>query len=168
MAIFGKLNRSEDEKGPSSLLPGAPLPAGGSGDDPDVCQVSPSSLLGDEPPRQGYPKEDVTDFTDFCLKTTCTGGTVLGAMNSGFGGPTTVGLGSTVGLNANSNGRYLVVSGQLPNGGDFEKFKIKSTGGYGQAPEPESLALIGIGLLAMLGLRRRSSNTSGRIELTSA
>jgi putative PEP-CTERM system TPR-repeat lipoprotein len=58
LAIFGKLNRAEEEKGPSSLLAGAPLPAGRSEDDPDVCQVSPSSLLGDEPPRPMYSKEE--------------------------------------------------------------------------------------------------------------
>jgi hypothetical protein len=110
---------------------------------------------------------DINDFTNFCLTTTCSG-TSLGAMNSGFGGPTTVGLGSSVGLTTKNTGRYLVVSGQLPNDGNFEKFKIKSTGGYGQAPEPESLALIGIGLLAMLGLRRRSINMTARTELTPA
>jgi hypothetical protein len=65
-------------------------------------------------------------------------------------------------LTEKNTGRYLVVSGQLPASGGFEKFKISSGGGYGHAPEPQSMALIGIGLVAMLGMRRRSSNAKAR------
>jgi hypothetical protein len=58
LALFGKLNRPDEDRGPSSLLPNAPVPADRSGADPDICEVSPSSLLGDEPPRNAYPKEE--------------------------------------------------------------------------------------------------------------
>lgn len=108
------------------------------------------------------------DFNNLCLTTTCSGGTVLGDAGSGFGakaqlsGLTTA---SPMSLpNGNNNtGRYLIVSGQLPSSGGFEKFKISSVGGA-QTPEPQSLALIVIGLAAMFGLRRRSSITRGRTE----
>ncbi|MPZ42220.1 MAG: PEP-CTERM sorting domain-containing protein [Betaproteobacteria bacterium] len=111
---------------------------------------------------------DVGDFNDFCLRSTCSSGTVLGAAGSGFTSSTVLGLASSMSLTGNNSGRYLVVSGQLPSSNGFEKFKVSSAGGYGQAPEPQSLALIGIGLLAMLGLRRRSSITRGRTEPTPA
>jgi PEP-CTERM motif len=104
------------------------------------------------------------DFNNFCLISTCSGGTVLGAAGSGFGSPTTVGAASNMTLSTNNTGRYLVVSGQLPSSGGFEKFKISSAGGYGHAPEPQSLALVAIGLVAMIGLRRRSSSMKSRIE----
>ncbi|MCC6533548.1 MAG: PEP-CTERM system TPR-repeat protein PrsT [Burkholderiales bacterium] len=50
MAIFGPKNHPDSKGSPSDLLAGpANVPARGS-DGPDVCRVSPSSLLGDEPP----------------------------------------------------------------------------------------------------------------------
>ncbi len=105
------------------------------------------------------------DFNNYCLSaTTCTGGTVLGG-SAGFTGPSNlpgVTANTSIPLTTNNTGRYLVVSGQLSTSDGFEKFKISSAGGYGTNPEPQSMALIGIGLLAMLGLRRRSSIARGR------
>lgn len=57
LALSGKLSRSDEGAGPSSLLPDVPAPANRLAPDADICQVSPSSLLGDEPPRV-YAKEE--------------------------------------------------------------------------------------------------------------
>jgi hypothetical protein len=103
-----------------------------------------------------------TDFSKLCLTGTCSSGTLISATGSGFSSGKTVSASSTVSLTEKNTGRYLVVSGQLPASGGFEKFKISSGGGYGHAPEPQSMALIGIGLVAMLGMRRRSSNAKAR------
>jgi putative PEP-CTERM system TPR-repeat lipoprotein len=55
--MFGK-SKSDGIGSPSSLLPETAGPGARSGADPDICEVSPSSLLGDEPPRDPYPKEE--------------------------------------------------------------------------------------------------------------
>ena len=60
--------------------------------------------------------------------------------------------GTKLALDSQAQGRYLVVSGALDgsgSGSDYEKFKIKTV------PTPETISLVGIGLLAMLGMRRR-------------
>ena len=93
------------------------------------------------------------DFNNLCLMTSCSGQTLA---SMGFASATASGLSTGSSKDVTTqNGRYLVVSGQLPNSNGFEKFKISSVGGYGNAPEPQSMALIAIGILAMLEVRRR-------------
>lgn len=79
----------------------------------------------------------------------------LSSLMGGAGASTTsIATGQTKSLDpSKNNGRYLVVSGDLGAAGGFDKFKISTVSG--QTPEPESLALLGIGVLAMLGMRRR-------------
>jgi hypothetical protein len=107
-----------------------------------------------------------TDFTKLCLTgSDCTTAPQGLISKNGFSAATTVNAttsSSGVQLATNNSGRYLVISGQLPESGGTEKFKVSSGGGVGYAPEPQSMALIGIGLLAMLGLRRRSSSKGVR------
>lgn len=96
------------------------------------------------------------DFNNYCLLASSCTGTVLNG-SAGFGSATTLtDMGTTARtLTTGNKGRYLVVSGELSTAGGFEKFKISSTGGA-SAPEPQSIALIAIGLLAMFGIQRRA------------
>lgn len=66
--------------------------------------------------------------------------------------------GGTKTLTEKNVGRYLMVSGDLGASGGFDKFKISTVSG--QTPEPQSLALLGIGVLAMLGMGSRAKRTA--------
>ena len=94
--------------------------------------------------------------TDATFNTMClTGSNCALTTNNLFSAPTTLSnlsSGSSVTLPTAANGRYLVVSGALDSAsgsGGYDKFKIKTV------PAPQTLALFGLGALAMAGLARR-------------
>jgi len=104
------------------------------------------------------------DFTSMCL-TTCNGSGGTAITSNGFthvGTLQDVSDYSTVsipGTATQTQGRYMVMSGALDTGGSsllFDAFKIKSVKG---TPEPQTIALIGLGLLGMCWVSRRRTLT---------
>jgi len=99
---------------------------------------------------------DGTSFTSMCLSTCPDSGTKK-ITDAGFkyiDGNNNQTTGSPIDVLGSDKGRYLVVSGALNLGGDgfFDAFKLSGATGV---PEPHSIALLGLGFLAMVGLRRK-------------
>ncbi len=105
------------------------------------------------------------DFTTMCLTGCGTDQKNIMDTDSGFKSVGTfndIAEGSSFNIPGTTNGtantgRYLVVSGAL-GGSSFDKrdfFKISSIKGVKGVPEPQTLALFGIGFIAWLGMSRR-------------
>lgn len=101
-----------------------------------------------------------TDFSTLCLTGCATASNNISDVSSGFKTighlDNQTGAVTVPGTSAQTTGRYMVVSGALNLGGSsalFDAFKLNSVSGY--VPEPHSLALLGLGALAMFGFGRQ-------------
>lgn len=97
------------------------------------------------------------DFSTMCFSGCSTSSNNIQTAFKSLGTFNNVAQGSSANLDPTNDptkkGRYLVVSGALGNSNDY--FKISTI--KGSVPEPQTLLLVGLGLLGMLGFQRRSA-----------
>ena len=105
------------------------------------------------------------NFSNVCYQNCTLGGQTLAQLgivditNTLANGGQNQPVDTNLAFNSNQPGKYLVVSGRLNDDDDY--FKLNKlvatlmTKPPGQTPEPGTLAIMGLGLLGLLSVRRR-------------